>query len=217
MVGIVEVALKVEHPDGAAFQRERRRQLAPGLGAGLDVARIDLHVRDDHGLAGLRHPPDDPLSGLDPKGFIASLRVENLAHDLERLGVAVDEIDGCRVVVHDLVERLEDRLDHPIEVERRREGATHLEQHLFFERPPLGLLVEQGVVEREGDVLGGDLEAIEVGVAERLVAVLLQALDGTERAATPEQRNDQRGAERRGLALQLQTPIARAEPDGLLS
>src|SRR6185503_19314121 len=88
--------------------------------------------------------------------------------------------------------------------------------NLFLERPPLGLFVEQRVIEREGDVLRGHLELVEIGVGERLGRVLVEAFDRPECLAAAEQGIHQRRAECRNLALELGARIVGPEADGLL-
>ena len=216
VVGVVLVALEVEHSDGAPLEQQRRGDLAAGRGSRGDIARIARHVGHDHRLAGLRHPADDPLADLEVEGALGALGVTDLGHQLERQRVAVDQVDRRRVEVHHLTQGPEHGLDHLVQVERRRQGLRDLEQHVLLERPALGLVVEQRVVEREGDVLGGELEAVEVGVGEGAARALVEALDRPQHLAAPEQRHHQRAAERRDFALERGPRILGREPQRLL-
>ena len=139
-----------------------------------------------------------------------------LAHHLERERLAVDEVDGRGVEADDLAQRLEDRLDDAVQLERRRDRAAQLEQHLLLERAPLGLLIEQRVVERERDVLDRDLEPVEVDGGELARSLLVETLDRAERRAAPEQRDHERRRERIDLALELGSRVVGAEPQRLL-
>jgi hypothetical protein len=215
VVGVAEVALEVEHADRAPVEQERRGQLAARLGTHLDVAAVGAHVGDDHRLAGLGHPSHQPLPHLELDGLLRDDRASDLAHQRHLLGLAIDQVDGGRVVVDHLVERLEDGLDHLLEIERRRQRLADLEQHLLLERAPLDLLVEQRVVERERHVLGRHLEPVEVGAAERFLVDLVETFDRAERLAAPVQRHYERRAEVGGRPLDVGTGVAGRQPQRL--
>ncbi len=64
VVGILVVALQVEHADDAALHDERSGDLAARGNARRDVTAVGVHVGHDDWLAALRDPAHDALADL---------------------------------------------------------------------------------------------------------------------------------------------------------
>ena len=121
VVGVERVALEIEDAERAALDQQRRRQLAS---ASRDAPRRSANRASRpatiSGSPVFATQPTMPCPTCRPKRIVRAFRVADLAHQLERLRRGIHQVDRGRVVAHDLAQRLEDRLDHLVEIERRR-------------------------------------------------------------------------------------------------
>jgi hypothetical protein len=95
-------APQVEYPDGPVFGHQRDGQLRANTLGGLDVARIPLHVGNEHGFFGLGGGTHNPLAHAKSPVFRhlfaeahRHLKLElaaNVVHQQDAEGVVVDKL-----------------------------------------------------------------------------------------------------------------------------
>ena len=144
-------ALEVEHADASILQQQRDHQLRFGVVHHFDVARIDVHVGDQHGLAVQRGVADQSIPQLDARHrHLVAVTHGHFHLQLARL--VVDEEDAESPVIDDALGQVRNARQQFVEIQDCRKLAGDFRQR--FERAGVLAIVldEQRVFDRHGDV-----------------------------------------------------------------
>jgi hypothetical protein len=176
-------AFEVECADAAVLDQQRHNQLRPGIGNGIDVARVLRYVGRQHHFLVLHGVAEQPLAHLHGAG-VRALAVADRHLELDHLRGVVDQRDAEGAIGDEPLHQVRHSGQQFVEVEDGAHLAADVGQRfhrlgvfaLGFEQPGVG----QRLGDRGGEhpqnllvvlVEGVQLVAEQVERAEHLVLV----------------------------------------------